>query len=78
VVGQQHEVGGAAVGHPAGDRDRRAKVGVTPDALVEDDQIERGGQEPAEPDQRVGHVDQGGEYREDRHAAQMMAQVSGG
>ncbi len=42
-----------AVGDTAGDGDRRTEVRVPADALVEDDQVERAGQKPAEPDQRV-------------------------
>ena len=60
VVGQQHEVRALPVGDAAGDRDRRPQVRVAADPLIEDDQVERAGQEAAEEVQRVQAVDEGG------------------
>ena len=67
VVGQQQEVRAHPVGHAASDRDRGVEMRVTADALVEDDQVERAGQEAAEQDEGVQAVDQGGRRGERAH-----------
>ena len=60
VVGQQQEVCADPVGHAARDRGGRLEVRVPADPLVEDDQVERAGQEAPEQDERIQAVDQGG------------------
>ena len=67
VVGQQHEVRALPVRDAAGDRDRRRQVGVAADPLIEDDQVERAGQEAAEEVERVQAVDEGGRDGERAH-----------
>ena len=60
VVGQQQEVGALPVRDAAGDRDRRRQVRVAADPLIEDDEVERAGQEAPEEVERVQAVDEGG------------------
>jgi hypothetical protein len=50
---------------------------VAPDPLVENDQVEDGGQEPPEPDERVGDVDQGRDRGQEGDPAPMIPQASG-
>src|SRR5438045_2195553 len=51
----------------AGDRHRRPQVGVAADPLIEDDQVERAGQEAAQEIERVQAVDEGGGDGERSH-----------
>src|SRR5712671_45541 len=63
------------VGHAPGDRDRGVKMRVAADALVEDDQVERAGQEAAEQDQRVRAIHQGGRHGDRGHLEAGAIQV---
>src|SRR6266516_3229112 len=53
-------MGALPVRDTAGDRYRRPQVRVAADPLIEDDQVERAGQEAAEEVERVQAVDEGG------------------
>src|SRR6185312_2062963 len=67
MVGQQQEMRALPVRDAAGDRYRRGQVGVAADPLIEDDQVERAGQEAAQEVERVQAVDEGGGGGERSH-----------